>query len=1013
MPKTRGNYTCKKFIGLLVITVCLGLYSDLFSQTSLHDSLRVKVFPLSKLNTKDAEYSPFKYQNKFYFVSDRENDFGIVYFDKKSARQFSDLYRAYMTDTMKFKSPTPISEQLKTKFYIGPSCETESGFYCTVNNAGLLKSKKQLPLQISFLQKDKKGKFKNPTRISFGISDTISCAQPSVWADTLMFFSSNLYAATGKIDLFYSIKKDGEWQKPVNCGTRVNTEYNEVFPFYMNGILYFSSDRPNGFGGLDVYRIDFFNPDARVELLSNPLNTRYDDFGVYIDSTQQSGYFSSNRTGNDDIYFFKTVLPFFDNCNEVKSNNYCFTFYEETSMDEKDTTGYSYEWSFGDGGKKRGLEVRHCYKGEGTYLVELNVVDKTSGVVFFNEVSYEFELKNIIQIYIHAPDTAPPGYEVSFDPGYTNIDSLLIEKYFWDFGDGSFSFDDKPLHVYSKTGEYMVTLGVEGIKNGEKYKQCASKKIVITNEVKEPIYRFQPPVKHVPPIDYVKMIRDSIEKNEPDFAEFIKKKEKMDSIAGTKTFLIPEIIKGNESDVGLNPKPEKDDPTKKINNVFVFNEKDSTITYKVHIGVATEKIEPNDPVFKGMSPITYEEKDGVFHYFYGVKKSLKEIVPYLDTAKKEGFKSSIVSAFQKDLMLDNQNLRHQFQMFKDTLKSLPESERKDRITISKTPTVAAVAATNVKPQKLPKEYEPPIKTTKTVKESNQNSNVDENELAQSSAPSGYRVEIMSSRFRKPPESFQNMGKVMEVKTKDGYYKYYTEDVKSEENAKDLKEVLIFMGYTQASIPGENKKTPAGKYQVPNSANFDYSSKIAYRVQVGAYKSQKSLTEFGKLSAYIKEIKADDGYFKYVSEDVKTLENALDLQNALLSMGYRNSFVTAYRGEKRISIIESVLDGLSVFFNLDSYKVLPAELEKIDYYFKNYSNKFIKEIALEGNTCNLGTSEYNFGLSQRRVLAVEEALQPYVKVKVNRKFLGEFYPLYSNSSEASRKLNRRVDVVIIN
>jgi outer membrane protein OmpA-like peptidoglycan-associated protein len=147
--------------------------------------------------------------------------------------------------------------------------------------------------------------------------------------------------------------------------------------------------------------------------------------------------------------------------------------------------------------------------------------------------------------------------------------------------------------------------------------------------------------------------------------------------------------------------------------------------------------------------------------------------------------------------------------------------------------------------------------------------------------------------------------------------------------------------------------------------------------------------------------------------VKTLENALDLQNALLSMGYSNAFVTAYQGSKRISLIESVLDGLSVYFNLDSYKVLPTEMEKIDFYFKKYTNKTIKEVELEGNTCNLGTAEYNFKLSERRVLAVEQALTPYVKVKVNRKFLGEFYPLYDNSTERSRKLNRRVDVIILN
>ncbi|MBK6522561.1 MAG: PKD domain-containing protein [Sphingobacteriaceae bacterium] len=51
-------------------------------------------------------------------------------------------------------------------------------------------------------------------------------------------------------------------------------------------------------------------------------------------------------------------------------------------MDTKDTTAMDYEWRFGDGATKRGLEVKHCYQTPGKFLVELNVVDKTTGTVF-------------------------------------------------------------------------------------------------------------------------------------------------------------------------------------------------------------------------------------------------------------------------------------------------------------------------------------------------------------------------------------------------------------------------------------------------------------------------------------------------------------------------------------------------------------------------------------------------------------------------------------------------------
>jgi outer membrane protein OmpA-like peptidoglycan-associated protein len=992
MRRTREQCSYKKVIGLLIILVSQGFIFPIFSQNSIPDSVRIKAVPLTMINTKDGEYSPFKYDDKFYFVSDRENDFGVVYYDQSSSHQFSDLYKATVIDTLKFKNPVPISNQLKTKFYIGPSCETKEGFYCTVNNSGLIKSKRKLPLQISFLKKDEKNKLLKPERISFGLNDTISCAQPSVWGDTLMFFASDLFGETGKIDLFYSIKKDNVWQRPVSCGSKVNTEYNEVFPFFINNTLYFSSDRPNGMGGLDIYQVNLFEENAKATLLSNPINSSKDDFGVYIDSLLTSGYFSSNRSGNDDIYYFNTVVPSFNNCTEVKSNNYCFTFYEEASLDTQDTTGMTYEWSFGDGSKRRGLEVSHCYAGEGKFLVELNVVDKTTGAIFSNEVSYEFEIKNIIQIYIHAPDTAKTGTDILFDPSYTNIDSLEVKKYYWDFGDGAYSFEEKPAHAYLKEGEYLVKLGLDGTRNNKKYKECATKKIVISDKVETPIFSFVPPIKNDPPINYAQRIKDSIAIHEKEFYDFIVKKEREDSIANIKKLYTVEIKKEDESKVGIFPVIEKDDKYKNISNVYSFNEKDSTVTYKVHIGVSEDKIDPKDPAFKGLDQISSVLMDSLYHYFYGETKNKSDIIPYYEKSKEEGFNSSIISSFKKDTMIQNPNLRHQFTMIKDTIHK-GEVRPDNKVVVKNNVTNPNTTKEPIKP-KDPVEKTDPKPEVKTT-----------------NAPSGNRVEIVSSKTKRPKEEFKKFGSVTEVLGDDGYYTYFTDDVKTPENAKDLKAVLVELGYTNAKVVGE-KPTVDTKKPFKNDPFINAGGPIAYRVQIGAYKTPKPKNSFDALKGAVREFKTDDGYYKYVTEDVKTLENALDLQSALLSMGYRNSFVTAYEGNRRIPLIESILAGLSVYFNLDSYKVLPSEMEKIDFYFKKYANKAIKEVELEGNTCNLGTADYNFKLSENRVLAVEKVLEPYVKVKINRKFLGEFYPLHKNNPESVRRLNRRVDVILL-
>lgn len=951
MRKIRVPCSYSKAIGLLIILVGLVTSFSLRAQNSIADSSRIKVFPLSKINTREAEYSPFKFKDKFYFVSDRENDFAVIYYDQTTNHQFSDLYRATMKDTLKFKKIISISAKIKTKFYIGPSCETNDGFYCTVNNSELVKTKRRLPLQINYLAKDAKNKLLKPVRVNFGLNDTVSCGQPAVWNDTLMFFASDLFV-TGKIDLFYSIKKNGVWGTPISCGNKVNTEYNELFPYFVNGTLYFASDRPNGYGGLDIYSVNLFEENAKVSLLGNPVNGSADDFGVYIDSTQQSGYFSSNRSGNDDIYYFKSVIPEFDNCKQVESNNYCFTFYEEASMDTKDTTAMEYEWRFGDGGRMRGLEVKHCYASPGKFLVELNVVDKTTGTVFFNEINYEFELKNIVQIYIHAPDTAKTNTSVPFDPSYTNLDSLQISSYYWDFGDGQYSFEEKPNHVYAKEGTYYLKLGIEGKKAGKKIKDCATKRIVISDKADKPIYAFNPPIQVEPPIDYQKRILDSMAKYEKDLYAFVMKKMHDDSIAGIKTITTIKKDSLSEDKVGILPKVDKNDKYKDINNVYAFNEKDSSITYKVHIGVSPDKLQNSDPAFTGLdsAKITSLLLDSLYHYFYGAEKSMDSILPYYKKTKEEGFNASVLSSFADDVLKQNPNLRYQFMMLKDTIRKGYVRPRKDgTIPTNTTVTTNTTVVTNTT-----------VPTNTTV--------VTNTTVATNTVAVTTKTKTVNTNTSVPTNTV-----AVTTKTK-----------------------------TVVKDPIDT-----------GPPNVTDDNRVTYRVQVGAYRTQQPMSKFDALNGTVREVLTDDGWYKYITDNVVTLENASDLQTALESMGYTNAFITAYKGKRRISIVESVFDGLCVYFDFDKSDIRPNEQEKIDFFFKNYTTKTVKSVELEGNTCNLGTAEYNFKLSERRVLSVEKALEPYVKVKISRKFLGEFYPLYSNNGEANRRLNRRVDVLILN
>src|SRR5690606_37662824 len=80
-------------------------------------------------------------------------------------------------------------------------------------------------------------------------------AQPSVSSDSrYLFFSSDMPGGQGGSDIWYCEWINGEWGAPVNMGSGINTPASENYPvMHPSGYLCFTSDRPGGMGGMDIY----------------------------------------------------------------------------------------------------------------------------------------------------------------------------------------------------------------------------------------------------------------------------------------------------------------------------------------------------------------------------------------------------------------------------------------------------------------------------------------------------------------------------------------------------------------------------------------------------------------------------------------------------------------------------------------------------------------------------------------------------------------------------------------
>lgn len=120
---------------------------------------------------------------------------------------------------------------------------------------------------------------------------------------TILFFSSDRPGGLGGLDIWYTILAEGKAPSQcVNLGTPVNTVGNEITPFYDNlsGRLYFSSDWHLGYGGYDVFcsegmRDSWQYPSNIGRTLNSPANDIY--FTVNPGDIT-SGYLSSNRRGS-------------------------------------------------------------------------------------------------------------------------------------------------------------------------------------------------------------------------------------------------------------------------------------------------------------------------------------------------------------------------------------------------------------------------------------------------------------------------------------------------------------------------------------------------------------------------------------------------------------------------------------------------------------------------------------------------------------------------------------------
>ncbi len=259
------------------------------------------------INGKDHDYCPLVTAdgNTMYFTSRREGSLGGL--RDPSGQYFEDIYMAKRSDEVwsdAINAGAPLNSVVH---------DATVGLSPDGTSLIIYRTSEGLTSGDLFECTMQDGLWQPPVKMTDHINSASHEPSATIAPDgNDIYFTSDRPGGYGGRDL-YRIRRlpNGQWSLPLNLGPTINTAYDEDAPFmHSDGTtLFFSSNGHNTMGGYDIFKSQLVDPDmngwTRPENLGAPLNTVNDDIYFCLSEDGQTGYFSSEREGGlggQDIY---------------------------------------------------------------------------------------------------------------------------------------------------------------------------------------------------------------------------------------------------------------------------------------------------------------------------------------------------------------------------------------------------------------------------------------------------------------------------------------------------------------------------------------------------------------------------------------------------------------------------------------------------------------------------------------------------------------------------------------
>jgi outer membrane protein OmpA-like peptidoglycan-associated protein/tetratricopeptide (TPR) repeat protein len=259
----------------------------------------------SVINSQYPDYAPVisSDESVMFFTSRREGSTGN-FVTVEDGMHYEDIYVSFHRNGT-WTQPRNMGATINTTYHDACIAVSPDG-----KQLFIYKDTKSGDIYSSTLIDSAAYQWSKPVSLGDNINSKYQEPSVSMTADgKTLFFSSDRPGGKGGLDIYYSRKtSDGKWGEAINLGDAINTPYDDDAPFiHPDGqTLYFSSRGHATMGGYDIFRCYFENDQwTTPENLGYPINTVDDDSYFVLSADNNHGYYASANEGGHgekDIY---------------------------------------------------------------------------------------------------------------------------------------------------------------------------------------------------------------------------------------------------------------------------------------------------------------------------------------------------------------------------------------------------------------------------------------------------------------------------------------------------------------------------------------------------------------------------------------------------------------------------------------------------------------------------------------------------------------------------------------